>query len=400
MRRIIFILLTLFLLGFASAEIVDYTYILSVDSTSVYPETIYPNSEVSLNLVLTNLSTVSDAKDIKVELTSDNRFFETLKSEDYLNVIKFSQTGTATLRFKVNSDVPGGYYSVPIKITYNKGDSKTTIDTQTSITVVNYDKLNVVLTSYPKTKTYLDENFSIAGFVKNEGNTTLKGISVDSEFGSATLIPLEETSLFIGDLEPNQIKEFNFNFIIPKSATPDTYDINIIAEDVSNNQDSERVAFVVSDLPTLIISSIDKSLENNATYLTQGMHFSLSIQLENIAKSKAKSVVIEIVDKTTEIEGSTIAYVGSIDDDDSGAGVFDLYISPNAETGDQKITAKITYTDEYDVEHSFTKEVSLFIDKAEQSSNAFLYIVILLVVAGIGYYFYNRSKKQKHIRQQ
>lgn len=377
----------------------DYSYILELSNSSVYPTTIYPNTEVSLNLQLENISQLTDAANVTVKLDPNSNYFEIIKGTETLEMIKFQQTGTASLRFKVKENTPGGYYSFPYVIEYIRDGSKYTINSQVSISVENYDKLNLILTSYPNVKNYLDDKIYITGIVKNEGNTTLKGISVSTSFDTATLIPLTEINQFSGDLQPGQSKDYNFSFTIPKTATPGVYDINIIAVDVSNTEDNEKVSFIVEDNPNLIVSSIDKSIELNKTYLTQNTHFSLSVQLENISKSKAKSVVITIIDTSTKVEGTTIAYVGSIDADDSGAGIFDLYVAPDAKIGDQKLTIEISYLDVYDVEHKFTRDVSIFIDKAKKSNGFWGYAIVLVIIAGIGYYFYNNSKKKKNLRK-
>jgi len=385
--------------SFASAELNDYYYILSVSETSVYPTTIYPNSEVSLNLTLENISDATNATDVSIEINPNTNYFNEIKSTDALSVIKNRQTGTLSLRFKVKNDTPGGYYAIPYSIKYQRGGEFVVIDSQTSVTVTNYDKLNLVLTSYPTAKKYLDENVSISGYVKNEGNTTLKGISINTDFGTEKLIPLGEVTQFIGDLEPGMKKDYSISLIIPKTADIGVYDINITASDVLGNDDLERVSFIVEDKPTLIVSSIDKALEQNQKYLMQGSHFSLSIQLENISKSRAKSVTMAILETTTDIEGSTIAYVGSVDADDSGAGVFDLYITPTAKTGDQRLTVEITYLDEYDVEHSFTKDVSLFVDNAPKSNASIFYVILVIILLGIGYYVYSKYSKRSTIKK-
>ncbi len=392
MRFILTFIFTLMLLSYAIGATLDPAYILKIDSQSTYPNKIYPNGEVSLNINLSNVSSASDARDIIVKLNIDSTNFEQIKSEDKIDLIKFNQSGTATLRFKVKESAQGGYYSIPLTIDYLRDNDKSpTINTQVSINVESYEKLNVVLTSYPKSKKYLDQNFNISGYVRNEGSSTLKGISIMSDFGVSKLIPLNEVSQFLGDLNPGQKKEFSFDFIIPKSASPSTYDINLIARDISNNIDLERVVFVVEDKPTVIVSSIEKSLANGQTNLVQGDDFSLSIQVENISKSRAKAIVMKIRDNNV-VEGSKITYVGSLESDDSGSGVFDLKVLDNAKAGEDIITVDIEYIDDYDTPYVLTKDVSLFINK-KKSSYSFLFYLIIIAGIGYGIYYYMSRKK-------
>jgi len=376
----------------------DYAYILVQNSATFYPSVIYPNSEVSLNISLDNVSTVSDAKDVNFVLNLANSYFGVVKEYDYLEIIKYNQSGTGVLRFKVNENVPGGYYSIAYRVTYFKDGEKYTIDKQVSINVSNYSKLNVVVENYPKTNVYLNDDLQIKGTLINEGSSTLTGVTLNLDY-SGKLIPLSETSIFVGDILPGQRMPYEYNLKIPKSADIGVYDLNIYATDVSGNSDLEKISFVVEDVPTLIISSIDKSIDGEKEFLSQNDKFSLSIQLENISKSKIKSSSITLSNlKELNIDGTDLAYVGTIDASDSGAGVFDLTVLPNASVGNNHLKFKVIYTDEFDVERTMDKEISLMISEASSSNTTFYVIILLVVIAIIAYYIYTKKQKAKKIK--
>ena len=98
------------------------------------------------------------------------------------------------------------------------------------------------------------------------------------------------------------------------------------------------------------------------------------------------------------IDGTDLAYVGQIDASDSGAGVFDLVALSNAKTGNNHLKFKITYTDEFDVERTLDKEISLMISPADGSNTFVFVIIVLVIVAIIVYYIYNRKQKAKKIK--
>ncbi|MDD4983591.1 MAG: hypothetical protein PHH82_01970 [Candidatus ainarchaeum sp.] len=398
MKKFLILFFVLLLASFGFSATSNYAYILEVDSTNSYPTTIYPNSEASINITLENISSTVDAEDVNVSLVPTSNDFEIITGLDHLDVIKFSQTGNFALRFKVKDSVKGGYYSIPVKIEYLRdGLEKYTINTQTTINVSNYDKINLVLTEYPLDKKYLDEKVELKGYVKNEGNNTLKGIKVEADFGTNKLIALDEKSKFLGDLDPGQTKDVIFTFLISKNATPALFDVDLNANAVGSISDVETVSFIVEDKPTVIISSIDKSLSTGETKLKQDGYFSLSIQLENISKSTIKSASMKILENQV-VEGIDIAYVGSLEEDDSSSGIFDLHVLSNAETGTQKINVEISYLDQYDKEYTFTKEVPLFIVKKDISFAWLVYIIIIIGI-GVGIYFYKKNKtKKKELR--
>lgn len=398
-RKLFLFLILLSSLSFIFSEGVgDYAYILREDSHSIYPETIYPNSEVSLNVTLQNISQISDAQNVILKLVTSNSNILPLKISDSLDIIKFNQSGTLVVRFKINENTPGGYYTIPYQVEYSRDGQKHKIDSQVSINVSNYSKLNVVINEYPKQNVYLNDLINIKGLIKNEGNSTLTGINLNLEY-VGKIIPLSATSLFIGDVFVGSQKAFDFNIIIPNAAEPGIYDLNIVAEDVSGNLDSEKVSFIVEDMPVIIISSVDKSIEGDKTILAQGDTFSLSVQIENISKSKAKSVSMKILNlKELGFEGTDLAYVGSVDAADSGAGVFDLIVLPNSKAENKYIKLEIIYTDEYGVDRTINKEVNLLVSKAKSSGIFTTIVILLLIGAGIGYYLYKRKKRANKIK--
>jgi len=398
MNYLYLFLFSIFALGIIFAGTSDYAYILNVDSSTVYPSSVYPNSEVSLTLTLQNISLISDAQNVLVTLHPNTEYIESIKNTDKLDVIKFNQTGTAVLRFKIKSNTPGGSYSIPFSIEYFRDGQKTSIESQVSITVSNYSKLNVVLDSYPKSNIYLDEVVNLLGKIKNEGNTTLTGVSIVLNY-SGKIVPLSEGSSFIGDIMPGESIPFNFSIKVPKTADIGIYDLNVQATDVSGNTDTEKFSLVVEDIPSLVVSSIDKSIDGDKTFLSQADKFSLSIQLENNSKSKAKSVSIKLLDlNELGIEGTDLAYVGSIDASDSGAGVFDLSVLSNAKAENKHLKFQVIYSDEFDVQRTFDSELSLLVSKKQSSGGVWFTIIILLIITGVVYYFYKQKQKTKKIK--
>lgn len=396
-----FYLFSLLLFSFSfvySQGVGDFAYILKIDSSSTYPSSIYPNSEVSLNITLENISSISDAKNVKFTLHNYNSNIESLGNDDFIEVIKFGQTGTGVLRFKIKPNTPGGYYSIPFTINYDNDGTNHTIESQVSINVENYSKLNVIISNYPKSDVYLDDTVNISGVLKNEGNATLTGISINLNY-SGKIIPLSETTLFIGDILPSTIKPFDFNLKIPKTADIGIYDMNIYAVDISSNSDTEKFSIIVEDKPTIIISAIDKSIDGDKTFLSQEDKFSLSVQLENISKSRAKSVSMKILNlKDIGFEGTDLAYVGSIDASDSGAGVFDLSILSNSKAENKYLQIEITYSDEYDVEHKMIKEINLLVSEKQSSGTGWFIFIIIVLASVIGYLYYKRKKKLLKIK--
>jgi len=129
----------------------------------------------------------------------------------------------------------------------------------------------------------------------------------------------------------------------------------------------------------------------------QGDNFSFSIQLDNEGKESVKKLIIEIMPGDS-LAGSVKSYVGSIDADDSSAGLFDLMVKPDATVGDHSIGIKISYEDEMgklqSIEDSFTVST-----KAMPEASPLIPYVLVIVVLVLLYFIIKMIFRQLQIRK-
>ena len=129
----------------------------------------------------------------------------------------------------------------------------------------------------------------------------------------------------------------------------------------------------------------------------QGEAFSLSVKLDNIGEEKAKAVEV-LLESTNEIVGVKKAYVGNIDEDDSGAAIFDLIANDNAAAGEHPIKMTIKYKDETDQEKTFEGSYSIYINKKPEPS-IILPLILIIIILAIAYFLVKMVFRQLALRK-
>jgi hypothetical protein len=121
-----------------------------------------------------------------------------------------------------------------------------------------------------------------------------------------------------------------------------------------------------------------------------GRKVSLSMQLENIGTDNARALVVRLRD--APVTGNTESHVGTIDVDDTGSAVFDVTFT---KAGNLEIPAEIEFLDNKGNLHNVTLIAQVYVANASFDLGP---LVILLVIFAIaGYYFYQKKAKRAKI---
>jgi len=119
----------------------------------------------------------------------------------------------------------------------------------------------------------------------------------------------------------------------------------------------------------------------------------LSLEVLNIAKVDVKSIAVEMLDyPSLVVKGAKTKIIGDLDSNEYTSAEFEVKPS------DTLIPARIFYTDNAGFRRSIDKNVSLqtglFTERKadEKSTPVTTYIVLAIIVIGIGYWFYKRKQ--------
>lgn len=362
----------------------DIYYLLDIDSTVQKPSTIYPGDQINLAVTLVNNGRYNDARDINLELSLPEGF-SPIDVEKFLDIIKPQEKETVVFRFISSSSITSGTYNLSLKLTYkNKGY---VVSETKYLSIVISDLYRISLSNIRVSNYFphIGETVTVTADVKNTGSLEARNVSVDFSMVGASdfddFIVLSDTYQELGNLSPRDSKTVVLKFRPSSDATPGVYTFSLTANclDCESTQE-QKFSIHLYGKPELIISGIDYAISGrDDKKIVQGDKISISVQLDNLGKEDAKSVVVYL-ETDDSLIGSKRSYVGEVEADDSGSAIFDLIISENAPVGYHNLKIKITYLDELQKEQTLEKDYKLHIFKAPAPSPYLHYIFIIIIL--------------------
>ncbi len=373
--------------SFASATSEFPTNLIVVDSTSLNPSIIYPGDMVSIKIDLKNRGIGTTANNLTV-ISFFPKEFESIKSNDLIGFFPTNSTRTAVLSFKVGKKTIPSTYSIPLKIVYKRedDDKNFVIDQNIAVDVKGFYSLDLTNINVDNVSSYIGDAVKINGIVKNIGSFEARNVQVVLEpdgfttFGN--IIPLTENSLRLGNISIDDSRQINFSLFLGKETSLGVYNYKLTVSQLdSNNRDVEKISFEVKDKPEIVLSGVDFSVQGNSKEkkLLQGSNFSLSIQLDNIGKTKAKAVELKL-DLPEGFSGSKNAFLGNIDPNDSSSALFDLSILPSVKQGSYNAKILISFFNELDEKVFLEKSIELFVYEKPPENPIFLLLVLAVVL--------------------
>ena len=380
-------LLTLIQGGSAASVSSDYGKIMQLNAVNTTPSTIYPGDTVNLNIDLKNRGVSLDLKNVEAVI-NPNDSFELIKGTDTLEGIGTSNISTVVFKFKVKETVTPGTYQIPLTVTFDRGDlRRQTEDYNILIDVSGERSVDIKNIQLSSKTPHLGDNLRLTAVIENNGSLEARNVVVSlartDQDTLGDIVPLSETTVHLKNISVGQTKNVEFNLYLSKDLAPDTYNFEVSVEMLDeDDEETESVSFEAKGRPDLILGGVDLSIDLRPKdkRLLQGDNFSLSIQLENIGTETAKAVEVHL-ESGEGIIGMKENYVGNIDEDDSGAAIFDLSVDYLAELGDQPAQVRIKYIDEMDRPQEIVKEVKLYVNpRPPESPIGYLFILAILGV--------------------
>lgn len=386
----------------AFSAAVEYSYLLKVESTSQNPSKVYGGDTFTVKADLKNKATSYNAEDVNATIELPESF-EGIKTTAHVDTITPGQGISLVFEIKTKEDAPAADYTLPLYVTYKREGTELTEKYSITVTISKLTKLDIQGIKLSESSPHIGDTLTITANVKNTGNSEARNVSVGlkkadaSDFGN--FIVLSDIKNQVGNISAGKSKEVSFIIMPGKKITPGTVTFQLDANCTDcTDADIEKISFEVLGRPNLIISGIDFSVEGKQDKkILQGDAFSLSIQLDNIGEEKAKAVGV-LLETDSEIVGVKKSYVGNIDDDDSGAAIFDLIAGENAKEGEHNIKMAIKYKDELGQEKSLTENYSVYLNKKPEPSIV-IPMVLAIVILAILYFIIKMVFRQLALRK-
>lgn len=406
MRKVQFFLLALvfavmMFLPVGAGAITQPFYQLHIASYSYKPSTVYAGNEVSIAVSVYNKSTIV-ARDVNMEIFPSG-YFKGLEVEKSIGKIFSKETKTVAFRVKAADDIPAGTYNLSVRMTYNSGNGYVTDYETIPVAVSEIYRISLENLSVSDFYPHIGETVVIRIDVKNTGSIEARNVSTEfsllgsSDFGK--FIVLSDTVKETESLGVGKNKTFEFKLKPSEKIVPGVFSFKLAAKCLDCKETaSEKFALHVYGYPELFISGVDYSVKGRDTKkLIQGDTFSLSVQLDNAGKEEVKKTHIDIT-TDEDIVGTKKSYVGTIDADDSSAGLFDLDISPDAKTGYHSVGITVSYLDELGREKKLQDSFKFYVSK-KPAPNPYIPFALVIVILILVYFIIKMIFRQLAIRK-
>lgn len=378
MKKIIVLMLAVLL----SVSLVEAAPSLSI-AWQLSSDTLRPGSEVTLSMTFTN-SGLTEISNVFVKSTLGPHLKLISGSTQLeLGAIYSASLQQAALSFKVDDDAVSTSSFITLEVEYYSGTSSYTKTLSIPVTIRRLPILQIENVVYdaniePGKETIL--SFDIV----NNGDGPAKDLRVSLNQTELFIVPSSSGEILIQSLGALERKNVQFPLIFNPDASIgiESLVVNFIYYDEtksSSYSETNKIGLRVTGEADFV-ASVD-----SGTNFYYGSVGEAEITISNKGSGSAEFVTI----KATSDYGSKEFYIGSLDSDDSET--IELMQDLRTVTGKYPINLEISYKDKFQNSYSVVKVVEAIPGNAPTD---FTMIFIIIVVAGVGFWYYRKRKKK------
>lgn len=360
---------------------VDSPY-LRVIAEEVSPEPVEPGQDVTVKIRLVNEGGET-ANDVSLKLNAVYPFFVKTESNNFENkkTLCVSCSMDNTYYLIVDANAKSGLYPLNFEIYYDNS----VIKPSDTINIKVVGKPDIILkTKEMNTNVSSGDRFILTFDAKNIGTGIARNIKITPQ--SDNILMIGSNINLINETIPEETVSFSAEFIVKESLIPDTYKFPIKLEyvDEQGNSYENTVEIGINILNRAEISFQSVKITPAIPTLVDTVHMEGII--ENTGKGSADKVTVELITVTKTYK----AFVGQLKSNDDAPFYFD--VKPES-IGTQTGTLKVSYYDDFGF-HTYETTITKEIGKPTNNLIIFA-IILILVVAGIWYFYFKRKKMVK-----
>lgn len=370
------------------------------------PDPVKAGEIVTLRISVENFGGTSvDGYTVKFEDNYPFTLFESEQREYYLGKILANAGGTSAqiLKFKarVSEEVSEGNY--PIKIV---GISQNGVKTTKEFLVEVNSEANAEISSISVDSLIPGEKTEIQFGIKNVGKSDLENIKFSWQSQDDIILPVGSGNFkYIDRIKKGEEEILSFQVVSDLNTEPKLYKLELTVEydDVESLQtitdagtiENQKRREVVSKAGIYVGGKTDFEISQKDSTSN-----SVTFSIANIGSNLASSVVIKVPEqKNFETISSDSKVIGNVKKGAFGRVEFDI----KQLNKENKLDLVLEYTDTTGKRQSTTKTVKVnLLDKElfsnetkSNSSNTKTYIIVGLLIVGIGIYTYRKRNHKK-----
>lgn len=315
------------------------------------------------------------------------------------------KSATASFAVKITSDAAAGKYLLPLTVRYTYLSSAEQIG-QDSIQYIYKDAVKTIdLPVSIEPRVILDVVSAEPEFlnVGNEGYLHVKVQNVGSETGESTIIKIArngnspliptDSSVYIGNIRPGESVDCTFKVSVSRDATAQTYPVDLLA--VYQNHEGDTVTSDPVTVGVPVGGKVSFEVISTPGQLTPGVKKVIEVEYRNTGDTTAYSAQARISAIDPFTSNDDTAFLGDLAPGSTVTARYEVSVDPAAVAKEYGLDSEIRYRDALDNSQiSDTMKVQVRVIPGESPLPLIIGIVALLAVAGgIGYYVYQKRKK-------
>jgi len=242
--------------------------------------------------------------------------------------------------------------------------------------------------------------------LKNEADNVLRNIVIKLDLSADDLpiIPVDSsTEKSVYQVEAGEEKWVVFNLVAEPDAESKLYKvpIDLTYYDVVGNMYTKEstIGLKVGDEPELMLY-----ISETEVY-TKGQKGLVTITLANHGLANVKLMkMILMPSENYEILSTNEIYLGDVDSDDIESQDFDIYVKGGKDSIDLPIKLEYRDANNKKIEESYDVALKLYSSGQAKrfglkKSNTVVWLVILVILAGVGYFLYRKFWRKKKKKQ-
>lgn len=387
---------------------------LEISSANYDPTPAMPGSYMTLWVHVKNNSN-GDAKNAVFNLKlvadeSDSDFPFSLEAGESakksLGTIIANQTALVKYKILVDSKALDGVYT-----TYLETGENSTILKSTPFSIqITKRKPTLMIVSSSPLGAEAGKKAELELLLRNTGNSNALNISVGlAEDRTVTstgvvverdIVPLGAAFSNIQSLGIDEQKTVSIPLLINPSASSKAYYVPLRLTFYDDNRNSytqtEYVGIKVSKE-----AELGASISEITPALAAGRTSEITVDIFNTGFGTAKYLVFEAYAGEIQLKQREF-FIGSLESDDSDSISLEASVPAGMSVEGAEIEIKMTFKDDFGEEKVFTKKLYLSAGGAQDSTGQsqeqspwFVYAIVLVAIAGIGYWLFSRKKKRK-----
>lgn len=311
------------------------------------------------------------------------------------------------MTFYVNVDkaVPIGQYPGTVKVDYSRiresGVRNAFFDFNFKLTgegILNMKALDPFLVSL--------KNNEVIVQISNEGSAPLSGVDILLKNTESTIsstsqsitnvekVVFDQNHWKLGNVEPKRSKEFRVNVYVPENMK--TSALNVPME--VSYFDAQGLRKTVSRTVNLFVSGLVDARVYNIGVITLSNKPTIIGEIINEGNEDAKFgfVTVEPLGKSTIKQ--TTQFIDEIDTDSPVPFNIPVTFDGTPTYGENEIKVTVRYKDSLRNEHFIVEEATVFIKDPfldQESDFNYAQLIVIPIVAGIGYFAYKKFRKKK-----